>query len=252
MKIKTRNRSGRYLYAITDAVEHPVCGDIGVNGATVYPVSQGPIVALVSDITEKRIRPERKNLVAHHAVVKRLMEQTTVLPVAFGTIADSPKAVREILKENSGTFVEQLDRVRGKVEMGLRVTWDVPNIFEYFVNRHPQLAELRDTVLGKQRGPSQEDKIELGRLFDRLLAQDRERHTEAVIEVLAPRCADIKENQPREEREVMHLACLVERNAKKGFEDGVFEAAKLFDNSFAFDFNGPWAPHHFVDVALEV
>lgn len=252
MKIKTRNGSGRYLYAITDAAEHPVCGDIGVNGATVYPVSQGPIVALVSDITEKKIRPERKNLVAHHAVVKRLMEQTTVLPVAFGTIADSPKAVREILTENSGTFVEQLDRVRGKIEMGLRVTWDVPNIFEYFVIRHPELAELRDTVLGKQRGPTQEDKIELGRLFDRLLAQDRERHTEVVTDVLAPHCADIKENQPREEREVMHLACLVERNAKKGFEDGVFEAAKLFDNSFAFDFNGPWAPHHFVDVALEV
>jgi len=251
MKIQTRNGSGRYLYAISDALEHPACGNIGINGATVYPVSQGPIAALVSDLAEKRLRPERRNLAAHHGVVKRLMEQTTVLPVAFGTIADSPRAVLDILKENSDVFVEQLDRVRGKVEMGLRVTWDVPNIFEYFVNRHPELAQLRDTVLGKQRGPSQEDKIELGRLFDRLLAQDRERHTEAVTDVLAPHCADIKENQPREEREVMHLACLVERNARKGFEDGVFEAAKLFDNSFAFDFNGPWAPHHFVSVALE-
>lgn len=251
MNTKTRHESGRYLYAITGAVEHFVYGDIGIDGAPVYTVSQGPVTAVVSDITAKRIRPERKNLVAHHAVVKRLMEESTVLPVAFGTIAGSPKALWEILKENSGTFVEQLNRVRGKVEMGLRVNWDVPNIFEYFVNRHPQLAELRDTVLGKQRGPSQEDKIELGRLFDRLLAQDRERHTEAVTDVLAPHCADIKENQPREEREVMHLACLVERNAKKGFEDGVFEAAKLFDNSFAFDFNGPWAPHHFVDVTLE-
>ncbi len=251
MKTSARHGSGRYLYAIVDAAEHLASGDIGVNGATVYPVPQGPIVALVSDITEKRIRPERKNLVTHHAVVKRLMEETTVLPVAFGTIADSPKAVREILTKNTDTFVEQLALVRGRVEMGLRVNWDVPNIFEYFVKRHPELAELRDSVLGKQRGPTQEDKIELGRLFDRLLAQDRERHTEAVIDVLASHCADIKENRPREEREVMHLACLVERNAKKGFEDGVFEAAKLFDNSFAFDFNGPWAPHHFVSVALE-
>ncbi|MBI2317283.1 MAG: GvpL/GvpF family gas vesicle protein [Betaproteobacteria bacterium] len=251
MKNNSRDRSGRYLYAITDAVAYPSCGNIGIDGATVYPVSQGPVVALVSDIMEKRIRPERKNLVAHHGVVKRLMEETTVLPVAFGTIADSPKAVLEILKENGDAFVEQLDRVRGKVEMGLRVTWDVPNIFEYFVNRYPELAELRDSVLGRRRGPSQEDKIELGRLFERLLAQDRERHTEAVTNVLSPHCADMKENQPREEREVMHLACLVERHAKKGFEDGVFEAAKLFDNSFAFDFNGPWAPHHFVSVALE-
>ena len=252
MKIKTRHESGRYLYAITDAVEHPVRGDIGIDGAAVYAVSQGPVAAVVSDITEKRIRPERKNLAAHNAVVKRLMEETTVLPVAFGTIATSPKAVRNILKENSDAFVEQLDRVRGKVEMGLRVAWDVPNIFEYMVNRHPELAALRDSVLGKQRGPSQEDKIELGRLFDRLLTQERERHTEAVVEVLAPHCVDIEQNQPREEREVMHLACLVDRDAQKGFEDGVFEAAKLFDNNFAFDFNGPWAPHNFVEVTVEV
>ena len=251
MKTSARHGSGRYLYAIADAAEHLASGDIGVNGATVYPVPQGPIVALVSDITEKRIRPERKNLVAHHAVVKRLMEETTVLPVAFGTIADSPKAVREILTKNTDTFVEQLALVRGRVEMGLRVNWDVPNIFEYFVKRHPELAELRDSVLGKQRGPTQEDKIELGRRFDRLLAEDRERHMEAVVETLAPRCVDIKEIRLREEREVMHLACLVERDARKSFEDGVFEAAKLFDNSFAFDFNGPWAPHHFVSVALD-
>ncbi len=251
MNTRTQHEAGRYVYAITGAAARPAYGDIGIDGAPVYTVAQGPVVAVVSDITEKRIRPERKNLVAHHAVVKRLMEETTVLPVAFGTIAASPKSVRVILKKNSDAFVEQLDRVRGKVEMGLRVNWDVPNIFEYFVNRHRELAELRDSVLAKQRGPSQEDKIELGRRFDRLLTQDRELHTDTVMEVLAPRCVDIKQNQPREEREVMHLACLIDRDAKTGFEDGVFEAAKRFDNYFAFDFNGPWAPHHFVDVALE-
>ena len=245
-------RMGKYLYAIVGGSGDRNYGPIGINGSVVHTLSNGSVAAVVSDITDKRIRPERKNLAAHHAVGKRLMEETTVLPVAFGTIADSPQAVRKILSDHRDAFVEQLNRVRGKVEMGLRVGWDVPNIFEYIVNRHPELAALRDSVLGKQRGPSQADKIELGRLFDRLLARDRERHTEAVTDVLAPHCADIKENQPREEREVMHLACLVERNARKGFEDGVFEAAKLFDNNFAFDFNGPWAPHHFVDVALEV
>ncbi len=242
---------GKYLYAIVAGSGDRTYGLIGINGGVVHTLSHGSVAAVVSDIADKRIRPERKNLAAHHAVVKRLMEDNTILPVAFGTIADSLQAVRKILKENSDEFVEQLERVRGKVEMGLRVAFDVPNIFEYMVNRHPELAALRDSVLGKQHGPSQLDKIELGRLFDRLLAEDRERRTEAVVEVLAPHCVDIKQNQPREEREVMHLACLVDRDAQKGFEDGVFEAAKRFDDHFAFDFNGPWAPHHFVDVALE-
>jgi hypothetical protein len=251
MKMEPRIESGHYLYAIADAVDHLDYLDIGINGASVYLIAQGPIAAVVSDIAEKRIRPERKNLAAHNLVVKRLMEQMTVLPVAFGTIAGSTKALHNILRDNNRTFAEQLDRVRGKVELGLRVNLDVPNIFEYMVNRHQELADLRDEVIAKQHGPSQTDKIEIGRLFDRLLTQDREQHAEAVIEALGSRCVDIKQNPTREEREVMHLACLVDRHAQKSFEDGVFEAAKHFDNNFSFDYNGPWAPHHFVNVALE-
>jgi hypothetical protein len=252
MKPKTKGGPGRYMYAIAEGIENRVYGDIGIDGAAVYVICEGPVAAVVSDIREKRIRPERSKLAAHHGVTKRLMEESTVLPVAFGTIADSPQAVREILASTRDVFVEQLNRVRGTVEMGLRVTWDVPNIFEYFVNRHQELADLRNNVFGKQRGPSHEDKIELGRLFDRLLNQEREAHMDKVEEVLSPRCVEIRRNPARNEREVMHLACLVERGDQKRFEDGVFEAAKLFDNHFAFDFNGPWAPHHFVNVSLEV
>ena len=252
MNIESLLEPGHYLYAIADAVEPPpVYGNIGINGAAVYVISQGPLAAVVSDITEKKIRPERKNLAAHNVVIKRLMDEATVLPVAFGTIAASKKALLHILKHNSATFTEQLDRVRGKVELGLRVVLDVPNIFEYMVSRHPDLAELRDDMLGRQHGPSQNDKIEMGRLFDHLLTQDRELHSDTVIEVLNPRCVDIQLNPSREEKEVMHLACLVERGAQKAFEDGVFEAANRFDNNFSFDFNGPWAPHHFVSVALQ-
>lgn len=252
MKIQAKSEPGHYLYAIGDAAElRPDYGNIGINGAAVYAISQGSLAAIISDISEKRIRPERKNLAAHNIVIKRLMEETTVLPVAFGTIAESNKALLNILKGNCRTFANQLDLVRGKVELGLRVNLDVPNIFEYMVNRHQELADLRDEALGKQHGPSQMDKIEMGRLFDHLLTQDREQHAETVMAVLGPRCVEIKQNPPREEKELIHLACLVDRHAQKDFEDGVFDAAQLFDNNFSFDFNGPWAPHHFVSVALQ-
>ena len=48
----------------------------------------------------------------------------------------------------------------------------------------------------------------------------------------------------------MNLACLVDRDRLKEFETGVVEAARGFNNDFAFDFNGPWPPHNFVDVEL--
>jgi hypothetical protein len=32
----------------------------------------------------------------------------------------------------------------------------------------------------------------------------------------------------------------------------VFAAAKLFDNNFTFDYSGPWAPHNFVELELDL
>jgi Gas vesicle synthesis protein GvpL/GvpF len=172
--------------------------------------------------------------------------------MSFGIIADSPRAIEKILSRNHEAFLKQLLRVAGMVEMGLRVSWDVPNIFEYFINTHPGLRAGRDRFLGPYGNPAQEDKIELGRMFDRLLNEDRETHTEKVEEILSNYCREIKRNKCRHESEVMSLPCLVPRYNQDRFEEGVFAAAKLFDSNFTFDFSGPWAPHNFVDLELEL
>ncbi len=242
---------GKYIYAVIDVVGDKIYDEpCGLNGAVLHTISCGQITAVVSDLVDKRIRPERKNLAAHNSVIKHLMgEVPSLLPVKFGTLANSAEAVRELLRENNDTLVAELDKVRGRVEMGLHVKLDVANVFEYMVNSQPELGALRDRVYGRQRGPTQMDQIELGSMFDRLLSKERERYTDAVIAVLGIRCADIKQNPPRD-GEVMNLACLVDRDAQQAFEDGVCEAANLFDSNFSFDFNGPWAPHNFVDVNL--
>ena len=49
----------------------------------------------------------------------------------------------------------------------------------------------------------------------------------------------------------MNLACLIDRGGVENFEDGVLKAASLFDDNFAFDYNGPWAPHNFVDLEVK-
>jgi len=241
-----------YIYAI---VTHPQAngryGPIGVEGGEVYLVSEGPLAAVVSDVPGEKIRPERRHLAAHHGVHKQLMAHGNMLPMSFGTMADGLNAIRRILRMNQAAFLEQLRRVEGKAEMSLRAVWDVTDIFGYFVLIHPELRSLRDELFGGAREPSQDGKIELGRLFDRILKEDRAACTQRVLEVLAPRCSEIKETPPRTEREVMNLACLVARDGMKGFEEGVFEAAKPFDDNYSFDYTGPWPPYNFADVSLQ-
>jgi len=245
-------KSGLYLYAVAPSPGEGTLGFPGIDGKPVCAISSGRLAAIVSEAPNGKIRPERRYLAAHQDVLKRLMQTSTVLPVSFGIIADGPGAIETVLARNRKGFLEQLNRVTGKVEMGLRVTWDVPNIFEYIVNTHPALRVARDRLLSNPRGPSQDDKIELGEMFNRMLNEDREACTEKVTGILARCCFEIQPNPCRSEREVMNLACLVGREKQDKFQAAVFEAAKLFDNSFAFDYNGPWAPHNFVEMDLSL
>lgn len=253
MTIAKQSTPQRYLYAITDASQAGKWENIGIKGALVTTIVEGPVAAVVSSIAAKRVRPERANLASHNGVINLLMkENTALLPVAFGTISDSFQAVKELLSKNSNLFVEQLDSVRGKVEMGLRVRFDVPNIYEYIVSTHHDLRDSRDTAYGGLQEPNHGIKIELGGHFDRSLAEDRETHTATVLRVLGPLCADIKHNPPRNNMEAINLACLIKREDLKAWEDAVFSAAGQFDNNFAFDFTGPWAPHNFVHINLNI
>ncbi len=241
-----------FVHAIVTASDPELVGALGLGGREVRSVTCGRIRALVSDAPQG-LRPERRHLAAHHALLKRLGAQSSaVLPVSFGVVADGIRDLRRVLAENEQTLLEQLRRVAGRVEMLLRITWDVPNIFEHFVETHPDLRAARDRLLQRAREPTRDERIDVGCLFDRTLAEDREAHTARVEEVLAPRCAEIARNEPRHTKEVANLACLVDRDRQAEFEAAVLDAAKQFDNNYAFDYSGPWAPHDFVDLALDL
>ena len=241
-----------YLYAIIAGGEDRAYEEAGIDQSNLYSISMGQIAAVVSDVVNENVRPERARLAAHHQVLKKLMAESTPLPMSFGIVADSPDAVRRMLERNQDVLLDQLQHVAGTVEMGLRITWDVENIFEYFVTTHPELRLARDRLLGSNCQPTQEQKIEVGRMFDRLLTDDREAHSDLAMGIFASHKCEIKQLKCRNEREVMNLACLVKREAVPLFEAAVFEIAKQFDNNFALDYNGPWAPHNFVNVDLEL
>lgn len=241
-----------YLYAIVPDTNGRSFGPIGLDGGTVHSMTSGRVTAVVSQVAAN-LRPERRQLAAHQEVLKRLMLETdAVLPVSFGVLAGEPPAILRVLSRNQRALLDQIRRVTGRVEMGLRVTWDVPNIFEYFVQTHPELRVVRDRFFGGHRELTQNDKLEVGRMFDRVLTEDREAHAGGVEECLAPHCDEIKRSTPRTEREVVNLACLVPRAEQERFERAVFEAAQAFDNNYAFDYSGPWAPHNFVELTLDL
>ncbi len=241
-----------YIYAIIEGAAKREFGAIGIGAEKVYTIPAKGFAAVVSEVADNKLRPERRNLAAHQKVLTTLMQEATPLPVAFGVVAETKKAVQTVLADNREALLEQAVRVKNRMEMILKVSFNVPDIFKYFVETHPELRSARDRYYIKKHGPSHEDKIELGRLFDHLLNQDRESHTALVSKFLKSHSLEIKENPCRDERLVMNLSCLVERQDEKVFEEAIFTAAGHFDNNFSFDYNGPLVPHNFVALELSL
>jgi len=251
--VKSNNFRAKVLYALCASDDTKANYKVrGLESAPVYAIDQNGLRAVVSDTISSRLRPERRNISAHQAVLHALTEEGTVLPMRFGVIARNVEAVQKLLSSNQKSIQEHFERLKDCVEMGLRVSWDVNNIYEYFVTLHPVLAESRDEIRQKDNSKNvRDEKIRLGNLYESLRTADRTESAEKVKAVLEDYCEEIVENPVKKEKDVMNLACLVKRDRLEEFGNGVFQASKLFDNIYLFDYTGPWAPHNFVNLDLQ-
>jgi hypothetical protein len=246
---------GRYVYGLIRSVEDKDYGCIGLEHegkpGRVSTLRVDSLAAVVSDYAAReKVHPVRKSLEPHHRVIREVMKTTTIIPMTFGHVAKSAAAVERALRENRDEIQEELARVDGKVEMGLKVRWDVDNIFEYFIGANSDLAVLRDEIFGRSQAPAPAEKIELGRRFDQRLNRERDEQTDRVVEAFRPYFSELKVNPPKDEKIVMDLAFLVERERLKVFEEQVYQVAGTFPPQFLFDYGGPWAPFNFAELDL--
>ena len=103
------------LYAITD---HP--GPALPDAETLRVVARGSLAGVYGDASEEHaITPD--GLWRHERIVEKLMQERTVLPVRYGTRFANESAAGEVLEERREQFSAALDRVRGAVELAVRV-----------------------------------------------------------------------------------------------------------------------------------
>jgi len=123
--------SAVYSYAITRAVTPAAMGDLrGVDGAPVRLVGIPPLWAVVTDVEmdEGNLRERLDSLSqlealarAHHSVVEAVAAQATVIPLRLATIHSGDDSVADVLRRDRDRLVETLDRLAGRVELGVKV-----------------------------------------------------------------------------------------------------------------------------------
>jgi gas vesicle protein GvpL/GvpF len=108
--------SAVYLYAITDNRPQRLPEEIDV-------LTVDGIVGVYGSKADEELQATEANLWAHEAVVESLMEEGAVLPARFGTVLQSVDRLRDELMSRQEEFALALDRVRGRVELGVRAAW---------------------------------------------------------------------------------------------------------------------------------
>lgn len=243
-----------YLYAVIPGTAENELETSGLFDSAVHTICEGGLAAVVSEFQAiEKLRPERKHLAATQRVLSYLVKTNdVVLPVSFGTVADSEKGIREMLKKYGKDFHREIARVSGKVEMELRVVYQVPDVFEYFVTKYPELGQARDEAYTSNGEPTREQKINIGQQFEQIQTKDREKLTTEVEKLLGSSCAELKHNKPRGENEVMRISCLVNKNGVDGFKKALVKAGEVFDDNFGFEYSDPLPPYNFVDVRVHM
>lgn len=108
--------SAVYLYGITDNPRARLPKDVGL-------VRVEGIAGVYGPAPNEELQASEANLWAHEAVVEALMEEGAVLPARFGTVLQSVDRLRDELISRQQEFGRALDRVRGRVELGVRAVW---------------------------------------------------------------------------------------------------------------------------------
>ncbi|MBD0330257.1 MAG: GvpL/GvpF family gas vesicle protein [Thermoleophilia bacterium] len=108
-----------YLYAIAEAgTAAPQAA--GVSGAPLAVVEAGALAAICS-VLDAAPEATEAAVVEHAGVVEAAAAGGSVLPVRFGTAFADAASLRRELADRESALRRALERVRGRVELGVRV-----------------------------------------------------------------------------------------------------------------------------------
>jgi len=186
------------------------------------------------------------------------MKDTTILPVKFGTVAESsgnddPEEIikNRVLKEMHRELAELLAEMEGKVELGLKALWaDMKMIYSEIVAENPRIAALRSKVDRLPESKSYQSKITLGRLVKDALDEKRARESGVMVKTLKEACVDLKETNTFGDQMIINAAFLVKSELEDEFDRRVEELMNPNDGRVIFRCLGPVPPCNFVELVI--
>ncbi|KJS18189.1 MAG: hypothetical protein VR69_01895 [Peptococcaceae bacterium BRH_c4b] len=245
--------TGKYLYCfIKNGSEQEFgCIGMGEEGELVYTVPYQDMAAVVSDSAESYYDPIGKNAMCHQNVISTVMSGQEVVPVRFGVICKDLQALNKLMEEIYPAIMTNLERVRNKMEVGLKVFWTREAFVSEVGEANSEVTDLKKRIMeiGPEKGYLL--MIELGEKLQQIADERRQHYIDKIYEGLRKEAGDARLNETVGERMVFNASFLIDKASEEQFDGAVNRYYEIYSQHLDFKYTGPWPPYNFVEVNVD-
>jgi len=240
-----------YVYGIINGPKRLRLSQKGMGGQNVFNIIYGRISALVSISDKNHFEPNEKNVFTHEAVIEEMMNNNqAVLPMRFATVLNNKREIKEILRKQYREFVNNLEKVKGAVELGVKVFWEADKMKE---KAKSDVSKRIKQVSGFPRSAGSGSRYLLGKMKDYFLEegleQEAEKLAKAINRRLSRHARDSRLKKLVTGALALNASYLVAKENCQDFENEVAKMQKENKN-LKFLFSGPWPPYNFIEVKV--
>src|SRR5580704_512040 len=217
----------------------PLAGVSGLFGNQTFLFPASDLAVIVSEhspedharMTDAGQQPGQQSLKDHARVIAECFKHSTVLPFRFGTTFQDDDALRRSVRSNQRHFMANVERLRGKAEMHLKVLVD---------DTCPGNS-ARDMTVGQQYLTSLRESA----------ARQRERQSKAralsvqMHRMFLPLAEEITCKRMDSGKMLLDIAHLIDNKFVERYQNK-YSTATLELKDCHMQLSGPWPPYHFV------
>lgn len=248
----TMNAEGTYIYAIIATQAPETFGTIGIGGRgdECRTVHYEGLAAVVSSTAQKKYKVARDNLLAHEKVIEAVMRSHTVLPVRFCTIADNEEKVKLILAREYDRFLDLLNKMEGKRELGIKALFKEEAVFKMILDKYGDIRALKAKIAELPPDKTYYQRSEVGHMVEAALQAEKEARKAIILEAFTPLALEVKTNTPYGDMMILNAAFLVEQSREPEFDREVQELADQDGEIVKYKYIGTVPPFNFVNLVI--
>jgi hypothetical protein len=210
----------------------PLTGVSGLFGNQTFLFPASELAVIVSEHSDEEIAALDSKMARDHArVVADCFKHSTVLPFRFGTTFADDDSLRRSVRSNQRHFLANVERLRGKAEMHLKVLVD---------DTCPGNS-ARDMTVGQQYLTSLRESA----------SRQRERQSKAralsiqMHRMFLPLAEEITCKRMESGKMLLDIAHLIDNKTIERYQNK-YSSATLQLKECSMQLSGPWPPYHFV------